>query len=83
MSLALIQKLIISLGQIMAYAVRHRYIDHNPVREAEKPKGQGKEKENRINVLNPNQIKSLLGRCEGPEISNPYHAIHYEWGKAR
>ena len=60
MSLALIQKLIISLGQIMAYAVRHRYIDHNPVREAEKPKGQGKEKENRINVLNPTQIKSLL-----------------------
>lgn len=29
------------------------------MREAEKPKGQGKE--NRINVLNPTQIKSLLG----------------------
>ena len=67
MSLALIQKLIISLGQIMAYAVRHRYIDHNPVREAEKPKGQGKEKENRINVLNPNQIKSLLDAVKDPK----------------
>ncbi len=60
MSLSLVQKLLISFGQIMAYAVRHRYIDHNPVREAERPKGQGKEKKDRISVLNIGQINALL-----------------------
>lgn len=60
MSLSLIQKLLVSFGQIMAYAVRHRYIDHNPVREAERPKGQGEEKKDRISILNIGQINALL-----------------------
>ena len=60
MSISLLRKVLISFGQIMAFAVRHRYIDHNPVRDAEKPKGQGKEKERKIKVLTPAQIGTLL-----------------------
>ena len=44
MNILTIRKLLVTLGQIMAYAVRHKYIDYNPVREAERPRSQGNEK---------------------------------------
>lgn len=46
MNILTLRKVLVSLGQIFAYAVRHRYIDHNPLRDAERPKGKGKQKEN-------------------------------------
>jgi integrase len=62
MSIGLIKKVLVSFGQIMAFAVKHRYIDHNPVRDAERPKGQGKETEQTIKVLSPEQISTLLDK---------------------
>ena len=62
MHILTLRKILVSLGQIMQYAVRHRYIDYNPVREAEKPRGQGKMKstDKKIAILNPEQISSFL-----------------------
>ena len=42
MSLGTLRKIMVTLNQIMAYAVRHRMIDYNPVRDAERPKATGK-----------------------------------------
>ncbi len=55
------RKIIVILNQIMAYAVRHRFIDYNPVRDAERPRNQGKEGEEKtIAVLTPDQIRAFL-----------------------
>ena len=48
------------LGQIMTYAVKRKYIDHNPVREAERSRGQGKEEKKKIKVLNAEEINRFL-----------------------
>lgn len=52
------------LNQIMAYAVRHRLIDSNPVRDAEKPRKQSTgiegEDANKIKILTPDQIRIFL-----------------------
>ena len=72
MNLTTLRKILVTFNQIMAYAVRHRHIDFNPVRDAEKPRNQGKEvvKET-IKVLNPEQIKAFL-----EEVANPkYHIL--------
>ncbi|RJP38991.1 MAG: site-specific integrase [Desulfobacteraceae bacterium] len=61
MHILTLRKILVTLGQIMAYAVRHRYIDSNPVRDAERPKSQGDEQDEKISVLNPVEIKSFLG----------------------
>jgi len=36
-SIPTIKKMIVTFGQIMGYAVRHRMISYNPVRDAERP----------------------------------------------
>jgi integrase len=63
-SLPLLRKLLITFGQVMKYAVRHRLIDHNPVAEAEKPRDQGEEKTFDIHVLKPAEINSFLDATE-------------------
>jgi len=60
MNLTTLRKIIVTFNQIMKYAVRHRYIDHNPVRDAERPKGQGKDEGLKIKVLIPSEINALL-----------------------
>ncbi len=50
MNITTLRKIIVTFNQIMNYAVRHRYIDHNPVRDAERPRGQGEE-ENTITTV--------------------------------
>jgi integrase len=60
MNLATIKKVLITLGQIMAYASRHGYIDYNPVRNAERPRGNGESKEKKIRVLSPAEINAFL-----------------------
>ena len=42
MSLGTLRKVLVTLNQVLSYSVRHRLIDHNPVREAERPKATGK-----------------------------------------
>jgi integrase len=55
------RKIIVILNQVMAYAVRHRFIDYNPVRDAERPRSQGREgEEKNIAILNPGQIRVFL-----------------------
>lgn len=56
-----LKKILINLGAIMTYAVRKRFIDYNPVRDIEKPKGQSKHDESKdLNILNPAQLISLF-----------------------
>ena len=62
------RKIIVILNQVMAYAVRHRFIDYNPVRDAERPRSQGKEgQEKAISILTPDQIRSFLNAVEDPK----------------
>lgn len=62
MNIGTLRKILVSLGQILSYAVRHKYIDFNPLREAERPREQGKgeEAEDKNNILNPEQITAFL-----------------------
>ncbi len=60
MNILTLRKILVTLGQIMAYAVRHKYIDYNPVRDAERPKGQGEAKKQKIRILTPAKINALL-----------------------
>ena len=59
-SLPTIRKILITFGQVMKYAVRHRLIDHNPVTDAERPRGVGEEKKAVIYILKPHEIALLL-----------------------
>ena len=59
-NISTLRKVLVTLGQIMAYAVRHRYISFNPVRDAERPNGQGNTKKKKISILTPSKINSLL-----------------------
>ena len=61
MTIPTLKKVLINLGAIMTYAVRKRYIDYNPVRDAEKPKGQSEHNEDKeLNILTPAEILTLL-----------------------
>jgi integrase len=66
MNINTLRKLIVTLNQVMAYGVRHRYTDRNPVTDAERPREQGQEpKQDKISVLKPEEIKGLLKNTEG------------------
>jgi len=56
-----LKKILINLGAIMTYSVRKRYIDFNPVRDIEKPKGQSVDDgKKEMDILNPVEIRALL-----------------------
>ncbi len=59
-NISTIKKILVTLGQIMAYSVRHKYIDYNPVRDAERPKGQGEINEQKTRILTPDEIIAFL-----------------------
>lgn len=65
MNIGTIRKVLVSLGQILSYAVRHRYIDHNPLREAERPREQAKGHEEGIELLfyPPSRSRLSWARC--------------------
>ena len=71
MNLSTLRKILVTLNQIMAYAVRHNYITVNPVRDAERPRSQGKISEQKINILNPEQINAFLGKV----TNQKYHTL--------
>jgi integrase len=64
MNILTLRKILVTLGQILAYAVRHRYIDYNPLRDAERPRGKGNTEEKKIKILTPTQIKALMDAVE-------------------
>ena len=61
-----IKRISSTLNQILAYAVRHRMIDSNPVRDAERPK-KTMNSQRTVTVLNPEQIRALLDHTPNPE----------------
>jgi integrase len=64
-SLETVKKVIALLHQVMAYAVRHRLIEYNPVRDAERPRSQGREDQRKQNIImNPDQIRAFLDKVE-------------------
>jgi len=66
MHLSTLKKILVTVGQIMGYAVRHQYIDYNPVRDAERPKDRGYEKKGEENfcILKPEEIQIFLDSIE-------------------
>ena len=48
MKIGTLRKILVTLGQILSYAVRHKYLDHNPLNEAERPRKQDGEKKGRL-----------------------------------
>ena len=60
MHILTLRKILVTLGQIFSYAVRHKYIDHNPLADAERPKDQGEIKDQKIRILTPEKINALL-----------------------
>ncbi len=68
MTLGTLRKILVTLGQILSYGVRHKYLDHNPLREAERPRGQDKEntfhQEESVRILTPSQLQAFLGQVE-------------------
>ena len=71
LSLPTLRKILITFGQVMKYAVRHRLTDHNPVAEAEKPRSKGEVKTAVIHVLKPNEITLFLDNV----ADEKYHTL--------
>jgi integrase len=74
MNLLSLRKLLITMNQIFAYAVRHRTIDSNPVRDAEKPRRSVDlvEADKKIKILTSEEIKKLLEAEEDPKFRMLY-----------
>jgi integrase len=71
MNLQTLRKVIVTLGQILTYAVRHKYIDHNPLNEAERPRGRGRftsdedgNANGEMRILSPSQITALISQVK-------------------
>ncbi len=62
MSIPNLKKVLVTFNQVMKYAVRHRYLDYNPVRDAERPRGRGEDagKDAAIQILTPSEINRLI-----------------------
>jgi integrase len=67
MNLTTLRKLLVTFNQVMNYAVRHRYIDYNPVRDAERPKGRGEIKKRHECILKPDDISAFLKSVNDPK----------------
>jgi integrase len=56
-----LKKVLTTLSGIMKYAMKHRYVDHNPVREVERPKAvREDDQDNELAVLQPDEIRALV-----------------------
>ena len=71
MNINTLRRILVTLNQVMNYAVRHKYTGHNPVREAERPKKTTNNLKNpeegteKSKILDPDQINALLEATEG------------------
>lgn len=62
---ATLKKLLVTLGQIMSYAVRKGFRESNPVREIEKPKSpRGK----KVEFLRPKEIRALIEQAGSEQL---------------
>lgn len=71
MHLLTLRKILVSLGQVFSYAVRHKYLDYNPLSNAERPRNQGIVKEKKIRVLTPDEINAFLNTV----TNQKYHTL--------
>jgi integrase len=56
-----LRKILVNLGAILSYAVKMKYIDFNPARDVEKPKGKSlSDEEGEMVILKPEEIRTLL-----------------------
>ena len=91
MHILTLRKVLVTLNQICAYAVRRRYLDVNPVRDAERPRGKGGEVEKKLQVLTPEQVAKMFnavmdlrgivdepGQEEKPEKERTKKLLPYE-----
>ncbi len=67
MNISTLRKLIVMFNGVMGYAVRHRLIDYNPVRDAERPKDKGAVEPEIVTILNPGQMTSLIDAESDPK----------------
>jgi integrase len=54
-----LKKILITLGGILKYATQKRYIEFNPIREIEKPKGRGSSWK-KVDFLKPSEIRAFI-----------------------
>ena len=66
LNLVTLRKLIVTFNQVMKYAIRHRYIDSNPVRDADRPRSRGEVDEKTMRILSPVEIGALIGSAGSP-----------------
>lgn len=59
MPIGTIRKILVTLGQILGYAVRHKHLDHNPLRDAERPRDPGEGKKD-IMIMRPEEIRAFI-----------------------
>ena len=70
MNIGTLRKILVSLGQILSFAVRRRYLDYNPLRDAERPRKQepcreeGNPGKDPIRFLNTSQVKAFLDQVK-------------------
>jgi integrase len=69
MNILTLRKILVTLNQILAYAVRHGYIDYNPLRDAERPRGQGAVEDKPIRILAPDGINAFLDAVDDPKYN--------------
>lgn len=72
MNISTLRKILVTLGQILSYAVKHRYLDYNPLREAERPRRGAQvqdddEGDMDMQILNPSQINAFLSQVADPK----------------
>ena len=73
-SVPLLKKVLVTLGQTMRYAVKHRYIDHNPATDADRPKDAGKIKGKPTKqYLTGDQINALIDATPDPKFKMLVH----------
>jgi len=62
---ATLRKILVTLSGIMKYAMKHRYIDHNPVREIERPADDTSgEKNGEMSILQPGELLALVDAAD-------------------
>ena len=63
------RKILVTFNQILAYAVRHRYIVYNHLKDAERPRGKGTQDEvkHKVLVLDPKKISFFLDKIANPK----------------
>eukprot|EP01008_Symbiontida_sp_HLA12_P001781 NODE_2967_length_434_cov_0.823151_g2943_i0.p1 GENE.NODE_2967_length_434_cov_0.823151_g2943_i0~~NODE_2967_length_434_cov_0.823151_g2943_i0.p1 ORF type:complete len:124 (+),score=2.30 NODE_2967_length_434_cov_0.823151_g2943_i0:53-373(+) len=69
MNITTLRKIIITFNQVMNYAVRHNYISYNPVRDAERPRGQGGEEKKEIKIFNAREINEFLNSVQDQKFN--------------